>query len=444
MKNTVTINNKIKSYKIKKFFLPGDKSISIRFVLLSSLAFGKSVAKNLLLSDDVINTINSVKKLGIKINFDKTKCEIFGKGLFGYKYKKNIVLDAGNSGTCARLMIANVIDTKYPIKVIGDKSLSKRDMTRIISPLKKMGATLNKNSGTLPLIISKSKNLRPINYQENLGSAQCKSAIILAALKTKGLTKIKAKISRNHTELMLKHALKYPLKFFQKGTNDLIRINGYKDLKSFKYTIPSDISSGAFFVVLTLLGENSSLVLKNMNTNETRIGIIKILNQMGAKIKFLNTKKINGEKISDILVESNRNLNGINLNPKLNSSAIDEFMLIFLVAAISKGISVFKNLSELNKKESKRLDISIQILKQIGIKIKKVKNNGVKIWGNPKLKINKTINVKNFMKDHRIFMVSVIAALVLGGKWKISDPSSIKTSFPNFIKLIKQLGAKIN
>ena len=157
-------------------------------------------------------------------------------------------------------------------------------------------------------------------------------------------------------------------------------------------------------------------MLKNINTNETRTGIINILNAMGANIKFLNTRKINGEKVSDIFVQSNKNLKSINLNPKMNSSAIDEFMLIFLVAAISKGISVFKNLSELNKKESKRLDISIQILKQIGIKIKKVKNNGVKIWGNPKLKINKTNNVKNFMKDHRIFMVSVIAALVLGGK----------------------------
>ena len=199
MKKTITINNKIKSYRNKKIFLPGDKSISIRFVLLSSLAYGKSVAKNLLLSEDVINTIKSVKKLGIKINFNKKKCEIFGKGLFGYKYKKNIILNAGNSGTCARLMIANIVDTKYPIKIIGDTSLSKRDMTRIISPLEKIGVSFKKNKGTLPLTINRSKNLKPIYYQENLASAQCKSAVIFAALKTKGITKIKSKISRNHT-----------------------------------------------------------------------------------------------------------------------------------------------------------------------------------------------------------------------------------------------------
>ena len=444
MKKTITINNKIKSYKNKKLFLPGDKSISIRFVLLSSLAYGKSVAKNLLLSEDVINTINSVKKLGIKINFNKEKCEIFGKGLFGYKYKKNLILDAGNSGTCARLMIATIIDTKYPIKIVGDKSLSKRDMNRIISPLEKIGVSFKKNSGTLPLTINKSKNLKPIYYQENLGSAQCKSAVIFAALKTKGLTKIKSKTSRNHTELMLKHTLKYPIKYVQKRTYDLIEINGMNNFKSFNYKIPSDISSAAFFIVLTLLGKDSNLMLKNINTNKTRIGIIKILNQMGAGIKFLNTKKINGENVSDIFVKSNRNLKGINLNPRLNSSAIDEFMLIFLVAAISQGISVFKNLSELNKKESKRLDLSIKILSQMGVKVKKVKNSGIKIWGSPDLKIKKTIYIKGFMKDHRIFMVSVISALVLGGKWKINDPSSINTSFPNFLNLIKQLGAKIN
>lgn len=444
MKNTVTINNKIKSYKNKKIFLPGDKSISIRFVLLSSLANGKSVAKNLLLSEDVINTIECVRKFGIKINLNKKKCEIFGQGLFGYKYKKNIILNAGNSGTCARLMIANITDTKYPIKIVGDKSLSKRDMTRIIFPLEKSGVSFKKNNGKLPLTINKSENLKPIYYQENLGSAQCKSAVILAALKTKGLTKIKSKISRNHTELMLKHSLKYPIKYIKKKSHDLIEISGMKNFKSFNYNIPSDISSGAFFIVLTLLGENSNLVLKNINTNETRTGIINILNAMGANIKFLNTRKINGEKVSDIFVQSNKNLKSINLNPKMNSSAIDEFMLIFLVAAISKGISTFKNLSELNKKESRRLDISINILDQIGVKVKKINKNGIKIWGNPNLRIDKTIIIKNFMKDHRIFMVSVIAALVLGGKWKINDPSSINTSFPNFLDLIKQLGGKLN
>ena len=266
---------------------------------------------------------------------------------------KNIILNAGNSGTCARLMMAHIPDTKYPIKIVGDKSLSKRDMTRLIFTLEKSGVSFKKNNGKLPLTINKSENLKPIYYQENLGSAQCKSAVILAALKTKGLTKIKSKISRNHTELMLKHSLKYPIKYIKKKSHDLIEISGMKNFKSFNYNIPSDISSGAFFIVLTLLGENSNLVLKNINTNDTRTGIINILNAMGANIKFLNTRKINGEKVSDIFVQSNKNLKSINLNPKMNSSAIDEFMLIFLVARISKGISTFKIYLSLIKRVEK-------------------------------------------------------------------------------------------
>ena len=165
---------------------------------------------------------------------------------------------------------------------------------------------------------------------------------------------------------------------------------------------------------------------------------------MGAKIKLINNKIYKGEKISDIIVKSNRNLRAINLNPIHNSSAIDEFLLIFLVAAVSKGVSNFKKLTELNKKESKRLDLGIEILKKIGVKVKKTKNDGLKIWGNPELEINKKITMKNYLKDHRIFMVSVIAALTLGGNWKIYDPDSISTSFPNFLKIIKNLGAKIN
>ena len=166
---------------------------------------------------------------------------------------------------------------------------------------------------------------------------------------------------------------------------------------------------------------------------------------MGSNIKFLNKRNYKGEEISDIYIKPNRNLKSIKLNSKMNSSAIDEFLLIFLVASISKGISIFNNLGELNKKESKRLDWGIKILKMIGIRVKKIQNNGVKIWGNPNLELKKSYIIKNYLKDHRIFMVSTIAALTLGGKWKIHNPESIKTSFPSFLKILKDdLGAKIN
>ena len=216
MKSFIKINKSLIKFKIPSIHLPGDKSISIRFLILSSLANGKSTAQNILISEDTISTINCLKKLGIKIKLNKKNCEVFGKGLFGFNYKKNIVLDAGNSGTCARLLTATLIDTNTNIKLIGDNSLSKRDMKRIIIPLKKFGANIRDKKGKLPLIMSKTKNLKPIKYIENLGSAQCKSAVMLAALKTSGTTYLKCKKSRDHSELMFKNVLKLPIKIKKK------------------------------------------------------------------------------------------------------------------------------------------------------------------------------------------------------------------------------------
>ena len=196
--------------------------------------------------------------------------------------------------------------------------------------------------------------------------------------------------------------------------------------------------------MLTLLSKKQFLTIRNVNVNPSRIGIIKIFNKMGAKIKFLNKKNYKGELIADIFIKSQKKLKSINLDPELNSSAIDEFLLIFLVASKCNGTSTFKNLSELNKKESKRLDWGIKILKMIGVKVKKIKNNGVKIWGKPNLNLKKNYVIKNFLKDHRVFMTSAVAALTLGGNWKIHDASdSYKTSFPTFLKILKSLGARI-
>ena len=410
------------------------------------MAKGESVAKNILNSEDIFSTINCLKKLGVNIEHSNKKCIVHGVGLNGYNYKKNIILNAGNSGTCARLMLPAIIDTTKKIKIIGDKSLSKRDMKRITKPLKKFGANIVDNKGLLPIFIDKpiNNNRRPINYIENLGSAQCKSAVMIAALKTYGTTLLNCKKSRNHTEIMFKKVLKLPIQIKENKNKDIISIKGMKDFKSFNYDIPSDISSASFFITLALLTKNSKLTLKNINTNKTRLGFVMILKKMGANIQLRNQRTIKGEKVANIIVKYTKNLKSIRLDPKYNSSAIDEFLLIFLVAALSKGISVFKNLSELNKKESKRLDWGLKILKLIGIKSFKIKDDGIKIWGNPNLKLDKKIIIKNYLKDHRVFMVSVISALSLGGEWKIYDPNSIKTSFPNFLELIQKVGGKVN
>ena len=443
MKKFIQIDNKIGNLN-KKIYVDGDKSLSIRWALLASQAKGVSKAFNLLKSEDVFNTLTCLKKLGIKIKREKNIFFIRGNGLNGFSFKKNIVLNAGNSGTLGRLIIPLISLSPNKIKLIGDKSLSKRDFSRIIEPLKKLGVSFfPRNKKRLPLIIKGAKKIQTINYLEKKGSAQCKTAIMFASLNSNKKVSIKAKKSRNHTEILFKH-LKIPIKVSEAKAYDKIEISGKRDFKSFNYKIPGDISSSAFFIALAILTEKSKILLKNININPSRIGIVKILNMMGAKIKFKKIRIYKGEKIADIEAKTVKNLKAINCPSNLNSSAIDEFLIIFLIASVSKGISHFKNLSELNKKESKRLDWGYMILKKMGVKVKKTKNYGLKIWGNPKLELKRKIIIKDYLKDHRIFMATVIAALSFGGNWKIYDPDSIQTSFPSFLKIIKKLGGKLN
>ena len=437
MPNSIIVNKKIKAFN-KKITVSGDKSISIRWVLFSSLGNGISSAQNLLMSEDVIAAINAIKKLGIKVQYNKRICKVYGKGVDGYQFKKGLVINAENSGTLGRLILGLLINTKFPIKLIGDKSLSKRDFKRITDPLSKFGATFKlKNKKNLPLVMSGSSNLNSFRYSENKGSAQCKSAVILGGLRSNGTTLIKAKKSRNHTELLCKY-LKLPITFKSKKNYDLIKVNKVQKIKAFNYKIPSDISSSAFFIVLTALSKNSKITIKNVNINPSRVGIITILKMMGVKIIFKNKKIYKGEKNADIHIESPKNLKAINCPPRLNSGAIDEFLVIFLIAAKANGTSYFKDLAELNQKESPRLKWGSKILNEMGIKTITTEDS-IKIFGNPNLKINKKIIIKNYLKDHRVFMTSIIAGLTFGGEWEIHDKDSIKTSFPNFLDIVNDL-----
>ena len=437
MTNSIVIKKKLKNFN-KKIVVSGDKSISIRWVLFASLASGNSKAVNLLISEDVKAAIKTVRKLGIKVISNNKFCKIFGKGINGFNYKRNLTLNAENSGTLGRLILGFLINTTKPIKLIGDKSLSTRDFKRISDPLSKFGGVFKlKNKKNLPLTIYESKNLRSISYSENRGSAQCKSAVIFAGMRTSGTTLIKAKKSRNHTELMCKY-LKLPVKVENKKNYDLIKVKKVKEIKPFDYKIPSDISSSAFFIILTALSKNSKLLIKDVNINPTRIGVISILKKMGINIIFQNQKIYKGEKLADIKIEGGKKLKAINCPTNLNSGAIDEFLVIFLVAAKAKGISYFKDLAELNQKESPRLKWGAKILNMMGVK-NIVTNSSIKIYGNPNLEIRKKIIIKNYLKDHRVFMTSVIASLSFGGEWHIYDKDSIKTSFPNFLKIINEL-----
>ncbi|MDA9880607.1 3-phosphoshikimate 1-carboxyvinyltransferase [Candidatus Pelagibacter sp.] len=437
MTNSIVIKKKLKNFN-KKIVVSGDKSISIRWVLFASLASGNSKAENLLISEDVKAAIKTVRKLGIKVISNNKFCKIYGKGINGFNYKRNLTLNAENSGTLGRLILGFLINTTKSIKLIGDKSLSTRDFKRISDPLSKFGGVFKlKNKKNLPLTIYESKNLRSISYLENRGSAQCKSAVIFAGMRTSGTTLIKAKKSRNHTELMCKY-LKLPVTVENKKNYDLIKVKKVKKIKPFDYKIPSDISSSAFFIILTALSKNSKLLIKDVNINPTRIGVISILKKMGVNIIFQNQKTYKEEKLADIKIEGGKKLKAINCPTNLNSGAIDEFLVIFLVAAKAKGISYFKDLAELNQKESPRLKWGSKILNMMGVK-NIVTNSSIKIYGNPNLKIRKKIIIKNYLKDHRVFMTSVIASLSFGGEWHIYDKDSIKTSFPNFLKIINEL-----
>ena len=274
-------------------------------------------------------------------------------GINGFKIKKKHILNAGNSGTLARCITGLCSGINGKIKLVGDESLSRRDFSRVITPLRLFGVNIKSNKNNLPIELKGTELIRPINFFESKGSAQIKTCIILSAINAPGITKIKAKKSRNHTELLLKY-LNYPIKIKKNKNHDLIEVQGLKQFRSFEYVVPGDISSASFFIVLTLLSQKSSLILKNINVNPLRAGIINILNRMNAKIKIYDKRNYKGELIGSIKVKSANNFKPINCPKSLNSSAIDEFLLIFLIAAKARGISTFKKLDELNKESQIR------------------------------------------------------------------------------------------
>ena len=335
-----------------------------------------------------------------------------------------------------------LVKSKNQIILKGDKSLSQRDFSRVINPMKMFGQNIKSKNQKLPIKIKGTNYPRPIKYYENKGSAQVKSCILFAAMKTPGTTIIKSVPSRDHTEKLFKY-LKLPIKISKNKKFDFIAFRGTKNYKGFNYTIPGDISSSSFFIVLALLTKNSKILIKNVNVNKSRTGIIDILKIMKAKIVLKNKRKYNGEEIADIFVKNSNKLKSINCPLKMNSRSIDEFLLIFLVCATANGVSKFNNIGELRNKETDRLKFANKFLNKIGVKTV-MTNSSFKIYGNPKLKLNKTYKIEKFDKDHRACMLSFIAALSLGGKWIIHDIDSINTSFPNFISLLKNLGAKIS
>jgi len=437
--------------KINKFnnsiSVPGDKSISIRFFFLASMAYGISRGKGIPKSGDVFSTIKALTKLGVRIVKKKNTWFVWGYGLNSLKIRNNLSIDCGNSGTLSRFLLSILSTYPQKIKVYGDHTLNKRPMDRIMNPLEKVGAffqTKKKVKRTLPCYIIGSEMPIKIGHEESIGSGQIKGGLILASLGCPGISTIKIlkkKQSRDHTERMLKFA-GGGIRFQKFKNYNLISIEGQKDFKAFDLNVSGDFSSASFFILLTLLCKNSQLKIKSVNLNPTRLGALKILKKMGGKITLRNIKYQCGERIGDIIVKSS-NLKPINCPASVVPFAIDEMPLMFMAAAFANGVSVFKACRELERKESPRLSLMNKMLSQIGIRTKLIGRDSIKIYGNPNLNLNnKTYRIKTTY-DHRLCMVAIILALTTsGGKIIVEDCHSIATSFPNFLSLIKKIGAK--
>ena len=441
-KFSVLINNKIKKFN-KKIQIPGDKSCSIRAILFASQCIGVSKIKNLLESEDVLNCINALKtSLGVKIIKKNNIYKVYGNGLNSFKVKKKITkIYVGNSGTSARLLSGLLSTLPSKFYLYGDQSMNKRDFTRVTEPLKKIGAFFYpKNKKTLPLTIEGTSMPLAQKHIENRGSAQIKGLILMSALSTPGITTIEEeKISRNHTELFLKK-INADIKVKRLKKGNLISLKGQKNLYGFNYSVSSDPSSAAFIIALTLLTPESKLVIHNILCNETRIFFLKILKKINANIKIKNLRKVSGELVGSITVSSSK------LKPIIVSrdvgKFIDELPILFVIAALTKGVSKFKNIGDLKHKESNRLLESKKILVQAGIKCKTTKDSII-IYGQSKIETQNKLILTKTKGDHRICMSSVIFSLVTGMRAKIKNFETVNTSFPEFISLIRNLGGKI-
>jgi len=434
------VSKPIKPYN-KIIQVDSDKSISIRSFLIGAISHNISEIKNVLESDDIFSCINCLRKLGVKIERVKTgHYLIYGKGLGSLYAKRNTILDCGNSGTTARLLIG-LLSTNPDIlvKIKGDYSLNKRNMRKLVDLMSEFGATfLPKNKSNFPLTLMSSEIPIGIEYKAGI-SAQLKSAAIFAGLNANGVTNIiEEKKSRNHTEnMLLQSSNVLKIKKNNKGQNH-IKVFGKNYLDLLKINVGGDPSSAAFFTALTLLTPRAKLKIKNVGLNSRRIGFYNLLKKHGAKIKFKNIKNINYEDVGDIEVQSSK-LKTINAGSDYYVSSTDEYPILFVIAALTKGTSVFRGIGDLANKESNRIEEMRKILNQISVKCKSTKNE-TKIFGQIKIKkVDSTIKVPN-IGDHRICMSAVILSLVTGIKAEIKNFETVRTSSPSFLQIIKSLG----
>ena len=406
--------------------LPGDKSISHRAIMLSAIADGVSYVRNLNDGADLQSTINILRDCGASIQQRDDEIVINGKEL----HSPSKELDCGNSGTTTRLVAGLLASQKLTFSLIGDESLSKRPMKRIITPLTAMGCKISSNNGLLPLSIDASNGINAIDFNMKIASAQVKSSILFSALGGDCASSINEIIqTRNHSEIMLSN-----MGALIERQGDKILVHPLKSkLKSIDISVPSDPSSSAFFAGLAVINNNSNLKLTNVLLNDSRIGFVEVLNKMNCLITKSNESVHNGEKVGDLTISAS-NLKAIEVEPEIIPSIIDEIPILAVVAAFANGTTVFKNVEELKYKECDRLSAIIHNLEAFGIKAYE-KNNDLFVEGG---KVNRMPKITTF-DDHRIAMAFTILSLTCFEKYELDNMQCVDISLPNFFNYLSEL-----
>jgi 3-phosphoshikimate 1-carboxyvinyltransferase len=415
--------------------VPGDKSISHRSLMLSALAVGESRVTGLLEGEDVLATAAAMRAMGAQIERQKSgEWVVHGVGV-GSLLQPQAALDMGNSGTSTRLLMGLVASHPITATFIGDASLSKRPMKRVIDPLSLMGADVTASpGGTLPLMLRGASPAVPVEYRLPVASAQVKSAVLLAALNTAGVTTVIEPVpTRDHSERMLKgFGADLTVEVESDGTR-VIRLRGEADLKPQRIEVPGDPSSAAFFIVAALLVPGSELTIENVGLNATRAGLIEVLRQMGGSIEETNAREVGGEPVADLVVRHSP-LKGIEVDPAVVPSMVDEFPVLFVAAALAEGRTIARGLEELRVKESDRIAVMATALTAVGARVKELED-GLVIDGIGGERLEGGGPVATHL-DHRIAMSMAVAGLVSKAGIEVDDTRPIATSFPAFEALL--------
>ncbi len=411
--------------------VPGDKSISHRAVMLGSVARGETTIDNILASEDVLATIDAFRQMGVQIHHEGSTVRIDGVGLSGLK-PPEAPLDMGNSGTAMRLLTGLLAGLGVPAIVTGDESLSRRPMNRVVEPLRQMGADISVSEGGFPPIELGSRPLTGMSYITPVASAQVKSAVLLAAIRAAGETRVREKSpTRDHTERMLRTFLA-PVAMDGEWTV----MGDCKGLRGAHIDIPRDLSSAAFFMIGAAIAPGSEIVLPNVGINPTRGGVIRILKAMGASVEIGAARHYGDEPVSDIRVRS-APLHGIEVPPELVPLAIDEFPVLAVAAACAEGATVISDAAELRVKESDRIATVARALQSLGVEVEE-RPDGMTIHGN-----GIRGGAVDSAGDHRIAMAFSIAGLVSEQKIEVNDVANVATSFPDFHATAAAAGLKI-